>query len=339
MLISSIPTKYQIPWGNSAGPAYIRTPPVPSQIGINAGAASFTDGFTPSNMTAISAGGVPPFGQDMNGILKSVTQWLQWVQAGGGVVPYDATFQTQIGGYPQGTVVASATTLGLFWQTIADNNLNNPDASGDNWITYGDGARNDLKWRPTGEVLPGWMKLNATTIGSASSGASQLAMAVALGAYTWLWTNFSNTQCPVTGGRGGTALADFNANKPIAAFDMRGYGAIGMDTMGGGTTTRLTGVPVTTGAANIAGSQIGETLHALITAELASHNHGVTDPTHFHTQVPFAAQPVGTGASNALGGNGASSSNATNVTINNAGSGTAHNTVQSSITGTWYLKL
>ena len=34
--------------------------PVPSQIGITPGAASFTDGFPPLTATPIGSGGIPP---------------------------------------------------------------------------------------------------------------------------------------------------------------------------------------------------------------------------------------------------------------------------------------
>src|ERR1700676_5539846 len=115
MQSSNIPAKFQIPWGNNAGSAYIRTPPVASQVGVQGGAASFTDGFPPLTMTPVPAGGIPPFGQDANGILKAVTQWNQWQQAGGAIT-YDSVFQSQIGGYPLGATVASVTNLGVFWQ-------------------------------------------------------------------------------------------------------------------------------------------------------------------------------------------------------------------------------
>src|SRR5579871_5172056 len=108
MLQANIPTKFPIPWANAAGPSFIRTIPQNSQIGIQDGAASLTDGFPPLNFTAVQAGGKPPFGQDFNGILKQITQWLQWEQAGG-PAPYDAAFATAIGGYPRGAVIANAT--------------------------------------------------------------------------------------------------------------------------------------------------------------------------------------------------------------------------------------
>lgn len=135
MLSSNIPPKFPVPWGNSAGTAYIRAVPTASQIGVQDGAASLTDGFPPKSLTPIVAGGVPPFGQDANGILKQITQWNQWQQAGG-AVPYDSVFQSSISGYPLGAIVASVTQKGVLWQNNVESNATNPDAAGAGWATF-----------------------------------------------------------------------------------------------------------------------------------------------------------------------------------------------------------
>ena len=136
MLLSSIPAKFPIPWGNSAGGPYIRPIPVASQQAITPGAASLTDGFPPLNFSPVAAGGIPPFGQDFNGILNEATAWLQWVQAGGSVPYFDATFATQIGGYPQGAFLQATSGFGAFWISNVDNNINNPDTTGINWTAF-----------------------------------------------------------------------------------------------------------------------------------------------------------------------------------------------------------
>jgi len=107
------------------------TVPIPSQIGITPGAASFTTGFPPLNFTPILAGGVAPFGADFNGVFNAITQALRWSNAGGQYV-YDATFATAIGGYPKGALVQRSTLDG-FWLSTADNNATDPDASGAGW--------------------------------------------------------------------------------------------------------------------------------------------------------------------------------------------------------------
>jgi hypothetical protein len=135
MLQSSIPAKFTIPFGNSAGAGYIRTIPTASQIGIQSGAASLTDGFPPLTFVAAGAGGVSPFGEDMNGILKQITQWNQWQSAGGPVI-WDSAFSAAVGGYPLGAIVMSGVTLGLMFISLVDNNISDPDTGGSNWTGF-----------------------------------------------------------------------------------------------------------------------------------------------------------------------------------------------------------
>ena len=135
MLRVNAPIKMPTTWASGAKPGYIRTIGNPSLIGKNDGAASYTDGFPPLTFTPVAAGGVPPYGADMNGILNQMTQWEQWAQAGG-PVRYDAIFQSAIGGYPAEARVGSNTTTNLVWQSTGDNNVTNPDTgTAVNWQT------------------------------------------------------------------------------------------------------------------------------------------------------------------------------------------------------------
>lgn len=139
MQTSGIPTKNPTPWADSAvDPTYKHTVPVPSQVGITAGAASWVTGFPPTNFDPAVAGGVPPFGNDFNGVLNALSLWQRWQQAGG-AIPYDATFQTAIGGYPLGAIVASAVTARRFWVSTSENNVTDPDAGGAGWQVFGVG--------------------------------------------------------------------------------------------------------------------------------------------------------------------------------------------------------
>ncbi len=120
--------------------------------------------------------------------------------------------------------------------------------------------------------------------------------------------------------------------------DCRGRVVAGKDDMGGSSANRLT---------NQSGGLNGDTLgatggaetHALVEAENGPHDHDITDPEHTHAWVSgggiFAVSPGGglaggTGAQTTaiFGGNAPS---ATGITINSAGSGTAHNNVQPTI--------
>lgn len=86
----------------------------------------------------------------------------------------------------------------------------------------------------------GWVLANGETIGNASSGASGRANADTVNLFTELWNNWSNTEAPVSGGRGVSAAADYAANKTIQLPDLRGRGLAGMDVMGtSGDANRL----------------------------------------------------------------------------------------------------
>lgn len=112
--------------------------PVPSQIGITPGAASFTDGFPPLTRTAIGAGGIPPDGEDVNGILYMATAHLALV-CSGQPYRYDAGQATAIGGYDKGALLLNAAGDGFWLNTLAGN-TSNPDTGGGFWVpAYGYG--------------------------------------------------------------------------------------------------------------------------------------------------------------------------------------------------------
>ena len=133
MQSSNIPSKIPLPFAYAAGSSYKNTIPVASQIGVVNGKASLTDGFPPLTFQAISAGGIPPFGADFNGILNEITAIQQWQNAGG-FFPYDSAFSTAVGGYPKGAILQSANFAGL-WVSTAENNTTNPDTGGAGWTS------------------------------------------------------------------------------------------------------------------------------------------------------------------------------------------------------------
>lgn len=129
MQTADIPAKIPSPFGELASSGFIQNP-VPS-ITTVPGRASWQIGFPPLTMEPIASGGIPPFGQDMNGILFGISAWTVWMNAGGPVA-YDSAFSTIIGGYPKGALLFSADNLG-WWLSITDNNVTNPDAAGAGW--------------------------------------------------------------------------------------------------------------------------------------------------------------------------------------------------------------
>lgn len=112
--------------------------PVPSQIPITPGAASYTTGFPPLTMVDPSEGGVGPSGLDFNGILNATSAIDLWMSAGG-VFLYDATFSAAVGGYPKGALLQQASGGGL-WISTVDNNTTDPDSGGAGWVSFTSGA-------------------------------------------------------------------------------------------------------------------------------------------------------------------------------------------------------
>lgn len=134
MQSSAIPTKFPVPFAVDATGSFIRAVPVTQSVAGN-GSACLDLGFPPETFTPPGAGGYAPDGRDFNGLLNQISAWCQWFSAGG-AVPYDATFQTAIGGYPKGAIVESAVTPGTFWLSTAENNTTNPDSSGAGWSAW-----------------------------------------------------------------------------------------------------------------------------------------------------------------------------------------------------------
>lgn len=127
MQLSNSPAKLPIAFAASGSK---NTIPVASQVGITPGAASLTDGFPPLTRTAISAGGVPPSGLDMNGVLYEISAVARWANVGGGYV-YDGTFasDSNVGGYPKGARILRTDGTG-YWINTVDNNTTDPESVG-----------------------------------------------------------------------------------------------------------------------------------------------------------------------------------------------------------------
>lgn len=128
----SEPGKIITPWAESG-----LKNTIPPAANPATGRAGFDQGFSAINMTAKEAGGIPPFGQDFNGIFYEVTNILRYMQAGGQPT-FDAALATAIGGYPLGAVLIGDDGVSVFKNAVAGNSTN-PNLGGDGW------ARPDLQ--------------------------------------------------------------------------------------------------------------------------------------------------------------------------------------------------
>lgn len=112
---------------------------------VATGRASYAEGFPPETMQPKIAGGVPPDGRDMNGILYALSAHALFLQ-GGQVFNYDAAVSTAIGGYGVGALLES-TDGSTLWLNLVDGNTTDPDASGTGWVaisSYGFSAISGL---------------------------------------------------------------------------------------------------------------------------------------------------------------------------------------------------
>lgn len=129
MQISNPPVKLVLPFGAN-DPTGRATIPVTTS---SPGYASLNSGFPPITRTPKAAGGIPPRGVDMNGILYAISAISRWSAAGAGY-EYDSTFANDpnVAGYPAGARVLRADGLG-YWRNLTDGNTTDPDAGGAGW--------------------------------------------------------------------------------------------------------------------------------------------------------------------------------------------------------------
>ncbi|MDX2078551.1 MAG: hypothetical protein SFZ02_19120 [bacterium] len=163
-----------------------------------------------------------------------------------------------------------------------------------------------------------WLRCDGRTIGNTSSGATARANADMLTLYTHIWDNTSNTDIVIQNSsgvgttRGASATADFNANKRLPLFDMRGRVVIGEDDPTGSSAANR----VTDAAADRLGGTGGSATHTLTIAEM---------PSHSHTSLFYGSNNFLTGGSTGTGGAGAAFAY---DAIGNTGGGGAHANVQ-----------
>jgi microcystin-dependent protein len=206
-------------------------------------------------------------------------------------------------------------------------------------------ATGDVKVSYTTSTIPGWVRMNGRTIGSATSGATERANLDTQALFQFLWASDANLA--VSGGRGASAAADWSANKTIALPDLRGRVLSGLDDMGNTDSARqsaggLASCRFTLGCAG------GESAHALSASEIPtiSSTGSISVST---TQSLVVGNPSGTLTSGGTGASfigysapitlgGVTSTGTANLNSNNTGSG-SHNNMQPTMLVTFYCKL
>jgi microcystin-dependent protein len=157
--------------------------------------------------------------------------------------------------------------------------------------------------------------MNDGTIGDGSSSATTRANDDCHGLFVLIWNGTLDTWCPVPGGRGASAEADWSAHKTITLPRALGR-ALAAAGSGSGLTSRALG------------EYRGEETHVLTIPEMPSHTH-IQDP-HTHT-VAYASNPhtAGAAANNSISASGATTpSGSTTATNQSTGGDGAHNNMQ-----------
>lgn len=202
----------------------------------------------------------------------------------------------------------------------------------------------DPLWVPYAGTRSGWVRCNGRTISSGSGSGSERANSDTQSLFEYLWTNFSNSLCAVSGGRGATATADFSANKTIATLDMRGYGPFGLDDMGNSAASKIAG-----GTPTVAGSGAGAETVSLLQANLPSYNLDTSSLSVVLTNGTHVTHNTGGFDGVDTGGNDVSNglpnptdsdvTAALSGTLPSGGSGTAVNKMPPYRLGTYFMKL
>lgn len=82
--------------------------------------ATWDQGFGQITMLPVSAGGLPPKGQDFNGILNQMCETIVHISKGG-VFKFSVDYATAINGYPKGAILQSEDER-KYYQSLIDNN-------------------------------------------------------------------------------------------------------------------------------------------------------------------------------------------------------------------------
>jgi hypothetical protein len=142
----------------------------------------------------------------------------------------------------------------------------------------------DVVWAYTTTIIPGRVRANGKTVGNPLSGASEFADPGAQNLFEFLWNADPNLL--VIGGRGLSAVNDWNANKAITLPDVNGRVIAGIDGMGALPIGRFGSITFSRGNANQLGSTGGSAQITQTTAQVGVHVHTATTQSagsHQHT--------------------------------------------------------
>ena len=320
---------------------------------------SLTGGFalkfkTPSGTAVAIPAGTQEIVCTSNIIIVSPFNWSAILMPNGSAAAPSHSFASETGSgwYRAGTqdirlAVNGADVLqvtGAGASTPSVVNVLSPESLQIAGLTAGYFTTGDVKLTFKTAADAGWVMMNDSTIGDASSNATY-ANANASALFALLYTNIADADAPIltsggaatTRGAQGSAATAF-ANHCRLTLPL----TLGRALAGAGTGAGL--------ASRMLGHAVGEETHALSTAEMPSHTHTITitDPghTHSYTQSNSSNQPVPNSPHNAdvnagtLGGTtGSSGVNGTGITASASSTGCAGSPTHNNMQPTTFLNV
>lgn len=161
------------PFGESANPGTINEIPESLTPSDPVQSASWQAGFPLVTMTPLSAGGIPPRGQDVNGALRAISRHSAFL-GGGGQYKWSASYVAAKGGYSIGDVIQSNDGLNSYVSLVDGNTVDFnsvPSSIGTSWKIYsGVGL---IQGQAT-EASPGIAAIATTPIALAGSDDSRI---------------------------------------------------------------------------------------------------------------------------------------------------------------------
>ncbi len=143
------PTNFSTPFAISGTKNTIPSAPT----GTNR--ASFTEGFPAVTMEPIANGGIPPSGNDFNGLFYDLFLHVVFINAGG-QYQFDSALSTAMGGYPKGFVLqnnaGTASYISLVDSNTTDFNTT-PSSIGTLWGAYSGAAFSNATVTTTGGTV------------------------------------------------------------------------------------------------------------------------------------------------------------------------------------------
>jgi hypothetical protein len=155
-------------------------------------------------------------------------------------------------------------------------------------------ATGDIKVRYGTGVLSGFVRCNARTIGSATSGGTERQNADTQALFEYLWNTDANLA--VSTGRGASSIADWGANKTITLPDWRGRALAALDDMGNTAAGRLTAAGFGVAATVLGAASTPTETKTILTANLPAYTPGGTITNGLISFVTTTVTSVATGA-------------------------------------------